>query len=39
MGNVEGARFLSRLACVGAVFVLRDGAVRLVGHLEVDADA
>jgi FAD:protein FMN transferase len=36
MGYAEGSRFLAAFSSTGTVFVLHDGAVRLVGELEVD---
>jgi FAD:protein FMN transferase len=39
MGYAEGSRFLAAFPSTAAVFVLDDGAVRLVGQLEVDEDA
>jgi thiamine biosynthesis lipoprotein len=39
MGYAQGSVFLTGLPSAGAVFVLADGAVHLVGQLEVDQDA
>jgi thiamine biosynthesis lipoprotein len=39
MGYADGSRFLATFPSVGAVFVLHDGALHLVGELEVDEDA
>jgi hypothetical protein len=39
MRHAEGSRFLAALPSTGAVFMLDDGAVRLVGQVEVNGNA